>query len=86
MTLDEEGYRVSTQDMRDMKLFAEFLGKTMKPRRKRRSGPNPDMPETSSVRVAMRFFCNGWEWKTRQNIPEDIKYSMAFVGSAPPIF
>ena len=70
--------------MQDMKLYAEFLGRTMQGRRKRRSGPKPEMATTGSVRGAMRRFCNAWEWKSHLKMPKDIKYSMAPVSSAHP--
>ncbi|KAK3984490.1 hypothetical protein QBC44DRAFT_336862 [Cladorrhinum sp. PSN332] len=63
--------------MQCLKLFAEFLGRTMKGKVRGRLDPEKPKADTGSVRGAMRRFCNAWERENHQEIPPEIKLSMA---------
>lgn len=64
-------------DMQCLKLFAEFFGRTMKGEVRGRLDPEKPNADTGSVRGAMRRFCNAWKRMNHQEIPHQIKLSMA---------
>lgn len=65
-------------DMQCLKLFAEFLGLTMKGKVRGKVDPKKKpRADTGSVRGAMRRFCNAWKRENHQEIPPEIERSMA---------
>ena len=66
-----------------LKLFAKFLGLGVKGSTRHRLDKDNIMADTGSIRNMMRKFCNAWERKNNELIPEDNQLSMAYVSKSP---